>query len=72
MSNSCVDRDFIEKYLLDFTRSNPGVVVYLKPRRHRQPSLVAEYCKYAPRPVSISGGLFPLYTHPSKFNVPFV
>ncbi|XP_076469775.1 large ribosomal subunit protein mL43-like [Babylonia areolata] len=36
-------RDFIEKHLLDFTRENPGVVVYVKPRRHRGPTLAAEY-----------------------------
>lgn len=41
--NSVGMRDFIEKYLLDFTRSNPGVVVYLKPRRHKGPTLAAEY-----------------------------
>ncbi|XP_013420498.1 39S ribosomal protein L43, mitochondrial [Lingula anatina] len=36
-------RDFIEQELLDFTRSNPGVVMYLQPRRHRKPVIVAEY-----------------------------
>ncbi|KAK7498646.1 hypothetical protein BaRGS_00010023 [Batillaria attramentaria] len=36
-------RDFIEQHMLDFTKSNPGVVVYVKPRRHRAPALVAEY-----------------------------
>ena len=39
-------RDFIENHLLEFTRNNPGVVVYLQPRRHHAPYLVAEYCKY--------------------------
>ena len=39
-------RDFIEKYLLDFTKANPGIVIYLKPRRHRRPLLTADYCKY--------------------------
>lgn len=38
-------REFIENHLLDFTRKNPGIVVYLKPRRHRKPVLYAEYCK---------------------------
>ena len=38
-------REFIENHLLDFTRKNPGIVVYLKPRRHRIPVLYAEYCK---------------------------
>ncbi|KAK2168851.1 hypothetical protein NP493_1215g00002 [Ridgeia piscesae] len=36
-------RDFVEKHLLEFTQKNPGVVVYLQPRRHRPPKLVAEY-----------------------------
>lgn len=38
--------DFLERNLLEFARDNPGVVVYVKPRRHRGPVLVAEYCKY--------------------------
>lgn len=28
---------------MEFSTNNPGVVVYVKPRRHRQPVLVAEY-----------------------------
>lgn len=36
-------RDYIEKNLLLFTRSNPGIMVYLKPRRFRTPCLVGEY-----------------------------
>ncbi|XP_032526054.2 large ribosomal subunit protein mL43 [Danaus plexippus] len=36
-------RDFIEQDLVDFARDNPSVVVYLKPRRHRSPVVVAEY-----------------------------
>ncbi|CAK1587876.1 unnamed protein product [Parnassius mnemosyne] len=36
-------RDFIEQDLVDFASNNPGVVVYLKPRRHRSPVVVAEY-----------------------------
>ncbi|XP_046358488.1 39S ribosomal protein L43, mitochondrial-like [Haliotis rufescens] len=36
-------RDFVENHMLDFTKKNPGTVVYLKPRRHRNPRLVAEY-----------------------------
>jgi len=36
-------REFIENDLIDFARANPGVVLYLKPRRHRSPVLVAEY-----------------------------
>jgi large subunit ribosomal protein L43 len=38
-------RDFIENDLVAFARDNPGVVMYLKPRRHRSPVVVAEYCK---------------------------
>ncbi|VEL41447.1 unnamed protein product [Protopolystoma xenopodis] len=37
-------RDFIEEGLVDFARKNPGTVVYVKPRRHRAPLIVAEYC----------------------------
>jgi large subunit ribosomal protein L43 len=29
--------------LVDFAKENPGVVVYVKPRRHRTPVIVAEY-----------------------------
>ncbi|XP_045781535.1 39S ribosomal protein L43, mitochondrial [Maniola jurtina] len=36
-------RDFIEQDLVDFAKQNPSVVVYLKPRRHRSPVVVAEY-----------------------------
>ncbi|KAG7298529.1 hypothetical protein JYU34_018169 [Plutella xylostella] len=36
-------REFIEQDLVDFAKENPGVVVYLKPRRHRGPVVVAEY-----------------------------
>ncbi|XP_005090362.1 39S ribosomal protein L43, mitochondrial [Aplysia californica] len=36
-------RDFIENNLLEFTQKNPGVVCYLQPRRHRPPSVVAEF-----------------------------
>lgn len=38
-------RDFLENNLVDFAKTNPGVVVYVKPRRHRSPVIVAEYCK---------------------------
>ncbi|XP_033222389.1 39S ribosomal protein L43, mitochondrial [Belonocnema kinseyi] len=36
-------RDFVENDLIDYAKSNPGTVVYLKPRRHRGPVIVAEY-----------------------------
>ncbi|XP_023162578.2 39S ribosomal protein L43, mitochondrial [Drosophila hydei] len=36
-------RDFIENHLVDFAKENPGIVVYVKPRRHRTPVLVGEY-----------------------------
>lgn len=36
-------REYIERELVNFARDNPGVVVYLKPRRHRDPYIVAEY-----------------------------
>lgn len=38
-------REFIENNLMEFARENPGVVVYVKPRRHRSAVVVAEYCK---------------------------
>ncbi|KAG8201777.1 hypothetical protein JTE90_027262 [Oedothorax gibbosus] len=36
-------RDYIEKELMNFVKSNPGVVVYLQPRRIGPPSATAEY-----------------------------
>ena len=39
-------RDFVENDLIDYARSNPGTVVYVKPRRHRGPVIVAEYRKF--------------------------
>lgn len=36
-------RDFIEQDLIDFTNKNPGVVVYLKPRRFKTGVVVGEY-----------------------------
>lgn len=36
-------RDFIETELVSFAHDNPGTAVYLKPRRHKSPSFVAEY-----------------------------
>lgn len=39
-------REFIEKDLLDFAQNYPGIVIYVKPRRHHSPHLVAEYCKF--------------------------
>ncbi|XP_969017.2 large ribosomal subunit protein mL43 [Tribolium castaneum] len=36
-------RDFIESGLVDFAKNNPGIVVYLKPRRHRTAVISAEY-----------------------------
>ena len=40
-------RDYIEQELIHYARANPGVVVYLKPRRHRSAVIKAEYCKYS-------------------------
>ncbi|CAA9997060.1 unnamed protein product [Nesidiocoris tenuis] len=37
-------REFVESNLIDFSRQNPGVAVYVKPRRHRAPTITAEYC----------------------------
>jgi len=36
-------REFIEHDLVTFARANPGVALYLKPRRHRGPVIVTEY-----------------------------
>ncbi|KAJ8950450.1 hypothetical protein NQ318_010327 [Aromia moschata] len=36
-------RDFIESELVNYAKENPGVVVYLKPRRHRTAVIKAEY-----------------------------
>jgi len=36
-------RGFIEHDLINYAKENPGVVVYVKPRRHRHPVIVAEY-----------------------------
>jgi large subunit ribosomal protein L43 len=36
-------RNFIETDMVDFARRNPGIAMYLKPRRHRSPVVVAEY-----------------------------
>ena len=42
-SYSYVCREFIQQDVSQFAKQNPGTVVYLKPRRHRSPVLVAEY-----------------------------
>ncbi|KAB0801845.1 hypothetical protein PPYR_04031 [Photinus pyralis] len=36
-------REFIEHDLINYSKENPGTVVYLKPRRHRGPVIVGEY-----------------------------
>lgn len=38
-------RDFIEDELVNYAKTRPGVVVYLKPRRHRAPVIAAEFRK---------------------------
>jgi len=38
-------REWIETDLVKFAEDNPGIVVYVKPRRHRGPVIKAEYCK---------------------------
>jgi large subunit ribosomal protein L43 len=43
-SGSCSGlRDFVEHDLINFARTNPGIAVYLKPRRKPTPILVADY-----------------------------
>ena len=39
-------RKFIETEIVEFAKQNPGTAIYLKPRRHRGPVVVAEYCKF--------------------------
>jgi len=48
-------REFVENHLLEFTQQNPGVVVYLQPRRHRAPSMVAEYLNGRRETMNLSG-----------------
>lgn len=36
-------RDFLEHDLVDYASKNSGIVVYVKPRRHRTPVITAEY-----------------------------
>nr|CAD7568899.1 unnamed protein product [Timema californicum] len=40
---SAVNAEFLETDLIDFSKNNPGIVVYVKPRRHRSPNLTVEY-----------------------------
>lgn len=39
-----VYRQFLEHDLINYAKENPGVVVYVKPRRHKAPQITAEYC----------------------------
>ena len=39
-------REFIERDIVEFAKQNPGSAIYLKPRRHRAPVIVAEYRKF--------------------------
>ena len=39
-------REFIERDIVEFAKQNPGSAIYLKPRRHRSPVIVAEYRKF--------------------------
>ncbi|KAF7254671.1 39S ribosomal protein L43, mitochondrial [Varanus komodoensis] len=36
-------REYIEEKVVDFARQNPGIVVYVAPKRCRVPTVVAEY-----------------------------
>ena len=46
---SFCSREFIESDLVAFAKQNPHVAIYLKPRRHRAPVIVAEYCEFRNR-----------------------
>lgn len=43
MPSSVGIRKFLENDLIDYAKENPGVVVYVKPRRHKSPVIKAEY-----------------------------
>ncbi|KAH0623806.1 hypothetical protein JD844_006934, partial [Phrynosoma platyrhinos] len=36
-------REYIEEKVVDFARQNPGIVVYVTPKKCRVPTVVAEY-----------------------------
>ncbi|CAK9304416.1 unnamed protein product [Gordionus sp. m RMFG-2023] len=36
-------REYVEKNLVEFAQTNPSVAIYVMPRRHRAPYIVAEY-----------------------------
>lgn len=39
-------REYVEEKVVDFARQNPGIVVYVTPKKCRIPTVVAEYCEY--------------------------
>lgn len=41
--NSLGVRHFIQSDIVNFAEANPNVAIYLKPRRYRQPVIIAEY-----------------------------
>ncbi|XP_060624267.2 large ribosomal subunit protein mL43 [Anolis sagrei] len=36
-------REYIEEKVVDFARQNPGIVIYVTPKKSRVPTVVAEY-----------------------------
>ncbi|XP_076981882.1 large ribosomal subunit protein mL43 isoform X2 [Tamandua tetradactyla] len=48
-------REFVERDVTDFARRNPGVVIYVNPRRCSVPKVVAEYVNGAVREENIQG-----------------
>ncbi|XP_019411586.1 PREDICTED: 39S ribosomal protein L43, mitochondrial [Crocodylus porosus] len=47
-------RDYVEEKVVDFARSNPGIVVYVNPKDCRGPTVVAEYLNGTVREESIA------------------
>ncbi|KAL3215746.1 hypothetical protein MRX96_051289 [Rhipicephalus microplus] len=67
-------REYIERDLVNFARDNPGVVVYLKPRRHRDPlhrgRPIARINKYhRTEHPSIQGFWTPFTNRPTEQNL---
>ncbi|XP_033757132.1 39S ribosomal protein L43, mitochondrial-like [Pecten maximus] len=48
-------RNFIENHLMDFAKENPGVVVYVKPRRHRSPRIIATFINGNTQTLNMTG-----------------
>ncbi|XP_076651253.1 mitochondrial ribosomal protein L43 [Halictus rubicundus] len=56
-------RKFLENDLINYAKENPGVVVYVKPRRHRSPAIKAEYLNGETHWISVSN-----YSHEDVYQ----